>query len=391
MIKKILIQNFKGITNLSIKPKKITLITGRNNTGKTTILEAIHAADNPSKIAGTYRNSLPYLITSGEQSASVELHRREKTKLELAKLNPAKSSLVLRDYFVSKAIEAAKLTRQKKLTEAQIKKIKDTVDKNVNRETIQNFVTNALTIKGSGKFSKTRVSKTFSRARSTQTIISEVSKILKVPNPLLRFTIEETDFVGVRNTLAHESTTLIRTQSTSRRPPLTETTLNFIEDAIKEYDLLENLERLGSKMVVIKSESHKYEVPFEFLGDGFKEMINVLRQLVPAESRKNIHEKTLLLDEPASHMHPGYIQQFVRMFARFSKESNVQTFACTHNSDLIYEMLSENLPKDVKSYFQKNLGILRMQRINEILIGDYIDYNSSLEMQHDLLTDMRGL
>ena len=41
MLEKIEIENFRNIKNLSFEPKRINLILGPNNVGKTTLLEAI--------------------------------------------------------------------------------------------------------------------------------------------------------------------------------------------------------------------------------------------------------------------------------------------------------------------------------------------------------------
>ena len=41
-INEVEISGFKGIKNLAIRPKQINIIVGKNNTGKTSILEAIN-------------------------------------------------------------------------------------------------------------------------------------------------------------------------------------------------------------------------------------------------------------------------------------------------------------------------------------------------------------
>jgi predicted ATP-dependent endonuclease of OLD family len=44
-------QGFKAIEDISIEPKSINLITGRNNTGKTSLLESINLCFNPNVIS----------------------------------------------------------------------------------------------------------------------------------------------------------------------------------------------------------------------------------------------------------------------------------------------------------------------------------------------------
>ena len=50
MIKRVTIKNFKGISSLKFTPKKFNVLVGRNNTGKTSILEAISVCTNPNLI-----------------------------------------------------------------------------------------------------------------------------------------------------------------------------------------------------------------------------------------------------------------------------------------------------------------------------------------------------
>src|SRR5258706_11702674 len=50
MFKQFIIKNFRGFSSLHLKDlARINLIAGKNNTGKTALLEAIHLHNNPTK------------------------------------------------------------------------------------------------------------------------------------------------------------------------------------------------------------------------------------------------------------------------------------------------------------------------------------------------------
>ncbi len=81
-IKEVKISNFKGITDLTFSPKKINIIVGKNNTGKTSILEAIyHTMEaNPLKIQARYDSHLSSLININSKEAKVLLKMEGETK-----------------------------------------------------------------------------------------------------------------------------------------------------------------------------------------------------------------------------------------------------------------------------------------------------------------------
>src|SRR5450756_928752 len=61
MLKSLQIKNFRGLRDLKIEPlKRVNLITGQNNTGKTGVLEALVLLLDDQTQA--YRNRLPNLF-----------------------------------------------------------------------------------------------------------------------------------------------------------------------------------------------------------------------------------------------------------------------------------------------------------------------------------------
>lgn len=73
MLKNLHIQNFRGLRDLKIEPlKRVNLITGQNNTGKTGVLEALALLLDEPTPNQNYRNSLPNLfrVAAGDWNES---------------------------------------------------------------------------------------------------------------------------------------------------------------------------------------------------------------------------------------------------------------------------------------------------------------------------------
>lgn len=71
MITKLRIKNFRGIKEGEIELAPLTILLGGNNSGKTTILEALFLAPNPFR-------EVPYVI-GGSQIAAAVVHAMHET------------------------------------------------------------------------------------------------------------------------------------------------------------------------------------------------------------------------------------------------------------------------------------------------------------------------
>jgi predicted ATP-binding protein involved in virulence len=54
MIKRLRLENFKGVVEGEVELDKLTILVGPNNSGKTTILEALFLAPNPFRLVPYY-------------------------------------------------------------------------------------------------------------------------------------------------------------------------------------------------------------------------------------------------------------------------------------------------------------------------------------------------
>jgi len=128
-------------------------------------------------------------------------------------------------------------------------------------------------------------------------------------------------------------------------------------------------------------------IPYDFMGDGFKAMVGLLWHL----SSKKIKDKIVLIEEPETNMHPGYICQLVKFLVKFSKDLNIQFFTTSHNIDFIDSFFSETLGKEEKDYLTKELQIIRMEKEKNYIIPECLDYKDSQLNMEELLIDLRGI
>lgn len=90
MINNIIIKNFKAIGTLEIKPKKFNVLVGRNNTGKTSILEAISVCMDPNLISDLFNKYGTSIINYFGNNSSIKININNKNvkRLLIKKATP---------------------------------------------------------------------------------------------------------------------------------------------------------------------------------------------------------------------------------------------------------------------------------------------------------------
>ncbi|QTW05535.1 hypothetical protein [uncultured archaeal virus] len=110
LIKKLKIDNFKGITSTEFCPKKINLIVGKNNTGKTSILEAIYSVFNTNHIRQYYDKDPSYIIHTGAEYSEI-VAETDINRKEIKILNPYKRNS-LNENIISSFIKTDNLNEE---------------------------------------------------------------------------------------------------------------------------------------------------------------------------------------------------------------------------------------------------------------------------------------
>jgi AAA15 family ATPase/GTPase len=158
--------------------------------------------------------------------------------------------------------------------------------------------------------------------------------------------------------------------------------LSNIEEYLQENSLVDDLNTLSIEQLVFENgEGEKYQVPYKFMGDGFRAMLGVLWELSGEDRRNNI----LLLEEAENHMHPEYIHELSYQLGQILQQKNIQTFITTHNIDFIRSFL-EIEDKELEKFLIEQFKLLKMDPD----FPEEYDYIDAKEHATNLQLDLRG-
>lgn len=411
-IETIKIKDFKGISSLEFNPKRINLIIGKNNTGKTSILESINLLFNSDEIRQLYPVHFSKIISVGaEISELIAMIDNKKMDLKIKKATESEILLTFKNDIISEAIKNISEIK-KYISDVNIENIKDFKEELENKldgwinpklKTIL-FKEGIILIKDE-KDKKVYYDLEFPKSMSELENISEnfieylkkkfAIKAHTVPKFLLRSFLfgpliygskvkpsDKKEVFLIKN-LQH----IIRDTSSAKKDEKIAQKTYEVQQIIKEYNLINNLERLDFDYVIFKDKNNTKAIPFSFLGDGFKALVGLLLSI----SSKEMNNKIVLLDEPEIHMHPGYILELIKFILKFSKGLDIQFFIVTHDIDFIDSLFSNNFSKSEQEYLEKELLVLVMGKLKNSIISKVLDYKETKDTRDQLLLDLRGV
>lgn len=166
----------------------------------------------------------------------------------------------------------------------------------------------------------------------------------------------------------------------------TERNSAIIVSEIEEYlreNIIDNLKDFSFDSIVFEDNGDPYQIPYNFMGDGFKSFVSILWVLY----QHNVTNNVLMLEEPENNMHPGYINELVYRLVEIAMGENLQLFITTHNPDFINAFLSDNIERKFGSYLTEEFNIIQMaDRTSQI-----IPYQRADDQLKNLNLDLRGL
>ena len=422
VIKEVGIENFKGIDSIKFKPKLLNVIVGRNNTGKTSIIEAIAMALDGTFLDENYSESptsiINYLANSGEISLALSENRNTKLVLKFKRIDEHD----LYKNIVSKTLNDIKKIQagsEKKTTSGTIdsKKIKKAIDSNdisIFQDAIEVILKNRFTTdiikkllqdcvlvnNGNEEYllfgndfrsfvnqiTEAVIEKIYDKSVVKQLVWSTNFSLIHYstyspifPSQRKKSIYDSTKMIFVKNPLQTLQTLLITKEGHQ------ELSLE-IEDILKKDDVLPNLIRFDFTELVFDTPESRKSVKFNRMGEGFQTLVAILAIL---KSNGNVNS-IFLMEEPEVHMHPGYVGELVKYLAQISSSLKIQFFITTHSYDLIQSLLEEENP-DLKEFLEKNLLLLRLNKVNDTIIGENITYKDAKKDSSVLLLDLRGI
>ncbi len=407
-IDKLSVENFKGLKSIDLDPKKINLITGRNNTGKTSLLESIKLLFDPESII-MFNDHYPKVIRENKNVCEISGGGgNHKTILKIERLNKEDIWDDIVIYFIEKYLERIKKFVNRYVRDDGNEKspiewdeIEDTIRSKLENQIEELSPSEVLhsplmltTDEGEYIFVRYNIEKYLDRKLIYKDMIEKISKtegddsnLRLIESFYMPFKTNHQGFIrGVPKSSKNVNfmQELDPRQLAKREDDESVAVkIDDINDYIKEKELVDDFKSFNLNQLVFTKNGEKYGVPYDFMGDGFKMMVGILWQLLEGD----YEDEVCLIEEPENHMHPGYTRELVYLLIDICREYNIQFFITTHDRDFIEAFFGENIKGREKEFLKKNFQVINMKR-------DYyqdFSYDDAEYQIEELLRDLRGI
>ena len=436
-IKQLSLENFRSITKININPSAINVIVGKNNSGKSSLVEAISFSfgdlngvrlfrDRPSMLMNVFRHgSTKIEIQFDNEDYSITIEKPDVPEISLELKD--RLNLLLKQFISGEELLRRYYTGKMERDTLRDVFLKLRADSNLHM--IIDSVTGANTFIG---FSESLVNQSIKLTRDSSTklfmpfydlireetftelLVDAIIDITGVNNketservrPTIHNALSIFDRIGISRraySLAEYANVekYFLDQSTFRRLDqnewanifsndnvvATETQNLRIEEIIKGSKLLSNLERFSFRSIVFRNGGETHEIPFELMGDGFIALVNLLRGLI-----KDPKPSVVVIEEPERDLHPGYIEQFTKYLAQISKELDIQFFITTHSEDFIKELFRlGTLDTDISEFIKEELSVIRISKTKNLTLSSIKKFEEASLEVNELELDLRGI
>ena len=436
-IEKLILENFRLITDLNINPSAINIMVGKNNSGKSSLVEAIYFAfgdldgvrlfqEHPSMLMNVFKAG----STKIEIQSDIGNHSIAIEKPDIAEILPElkdQLDLVLNKFSSSEELFSHYYTGR--IDQEIISDVFSKIKSDGNLPMILDAVTSTNVFIGLGESLVNRSIK-LTHNSSTKLFIPPYN-FFHEKNVIGLLTDAIADITNLNNkknsdkvrlTIHHYLSDLIKISMSRRDSSVdedvkeekyfldksafrrldqntrtninsndnedaTETESLRIEEIIKRNKLLTDLERFSFRSIVFRNGDETHEIPFDLMGDGFFALVNLLRGLI-ADPVPSI----VVIEEPERDLHPGYIEQFTKYLVQISKTLGIQFFIISHSEDFINELFRlGELDTDISEFIKEELSVIRISSTKNLTLSSIKKYEEASFEVNDLELDLRGI
>lgn len=304
----LIIKNFKNIKELSINSlAKVNLITGNNNVGKSTVLEAIYIFANN----GSRECFRKLLIDRGELSPNSTYDN----------LSPAQAKKCVASLFNGRKIgvtpeDGIEIIVDDNYLKIQIE-IEDTENKSERKELVS--------------WSCRRRGIVFNVPFSYKELITEpIDNIVSDNNPKINIQQINTHTISKKeNALLWDKITMTDSERTVIEA------LQIVEPKIEALTFIEDDSQLG-RVPLVRLAGSDERLHLYSMGDGINRILTIVLAL--ANSKDGI----LLIDEFENGLHYSVQTKLWMIIFSLAEKLNVQVFATTHSNDCVASFAKEN-------------------------------------------------
>ena len=310
------IRNYRNLKSLDIdRLARVNLIAGKNNTGKTSLLEAVslYAAGGDVQWINTL------LKARGEYQQTLVSSDKKNNLSDLLRNNIKSYRAIFYQREVDDQIEVGSLSKNstQKLTIVISQSEYPNETGSVNPEIILRINNRNETVTSS--LDKDLSSGIWNWDRLTTYEVKKKSE---------SFT-SNFQFVGTKGNMVYEDAVLWDKIVLKEEEVQVTEALKVIDGSIVRIAFI-NTEVEGIRKPVVKMSSYEETIPLQSMGDGMNRMFSIVLAIVNA---KNGY---LLIDEFENGLHYTVQEDLWKMIFKLAKELNVQVFATTHSDDCIH-------------------------------------------------------
>ena len=361
------IRNYRNLKSLDIERlEQVNLISGKNNTGKTSLLEAVSLYAT----GGSIENIQQILIDRGETENETEAEK------SYVRTFDCKSLFFERNNELE--IQIGHFDSDKTKLSVRLTVLIESKEKSINPDTGEYTEVKRTIIPGKEK-----------TVISGETLDASVGVGLVITHngedEILTSTEEKIKFsLGELGGLFSSKLEFIKTYFMSHdrnsllwdRIALTDKE-NYVTDALRIIEpTADKFTFIGSRTVhrkpIIKLSDLKQPVPLQSLGEGMNRILTIILALV------NASDGYLLIDEFENGLHYTVQEDLWKMIFKLAKELNVQVFATTHSDDCIHAFASVLNSEENQSEGQ----YFRLERFGDIIKPIFYSH-SALEAAAD--------
>jgi ABC-type branched-subunit amino acid transport system ATPase component len=354
-IKKLVIDGYRGIDHFEYEPNMINILVGRNNTGKSSILEAA---------AITYTAPTGFQDRLGNNILEKIIERKGVKNLEyFVNLNKDGRTFQLAGLINGIELKISisyKGKHQKfEIPKPIYKMIEEYAGKRRYKSSLINILEDQMLI---GLIEP--INSYFAFIPHLNSIFMAYAKILisraEVASKLIFIGHNFEDELDVKNLYE----VLLPTGELYN-------TLNYIRVRIPDiYDIRSDGER-----VWIYLEKLPRPLPISMVGDGFRETIQLLF------IASLIQGGVLLVEEPENNLHPGLYEVVAERLVEVVREDRTQVFLSTHNLEFAEKLLRSG---------GELVNVVRLYRVKDELAYEVLSHGEALEELDELRIDLRG-
>jgi len=332
MLQSLEVNNYRNLRSVKIPSLgRINLITGKNNTGKSSLLEAISLYGMKGEVSWIYQllnERGEYYRVSDENKNVIESNLRTFSSL----FTDRQVSYLLKDSISIGAIEDTLFGKEKSYEKTLILRFV---------KYIEETETQAISELSERVLRRKRTIVQESELNNVQDFHIGVEIKSGSFTHILRLEERETLRFSTRNLIPTENVQFIRTKNIdrdingklwdnialSKKEDNVIQALKIIEKNIERVAFVEEFSR--QRTTVVKLGNTNRIVPLKSMGDGINRILTIILALV------NSDKGYLLIDEFENGLHYSVQEQLWSIIFNLSKELNVQVFATTHSSDCI--------------------------------------------------------